>query len=126
MTATSRPPISVVIADDVREFRELLRVQLERDEEFLVVGEAGDGETAIRIVEQAQPHCLLLDLAMPVMDGLEAIPEIRRVSPETKIAVLSGFEAALLAPASLDLGADLYLEKGSAVSSLSASLRGLF
>ena len=61
---------------------------------------------------------MILDLAMPVMDGLEALPEIRVRSPESKIVVLSGFNASQMSAEALSLGASSYLEKGGIVDRL--------
>jgi len=115
--------IRVVIADDVPDLRALLRTQLELEDGFDVVGEAADGRAAIDVVEETRPDCILLDLAMPVMDGLQAIPEIRRLGPGIVIVVLSGFEAATVAEAALDAGADVYLEKGASLATIAETLR---
>lgn len=77
--------VRVVIADDVPEIRQLLRRVLTPSRGFHVVGEAGDGRTAVELAVSLQPDAVLLDLAMPVMDGLSAIPEIRQRSPGTKL-----------------------------------------
>ncbi|MDQ3915833.1 MAG: response regulator transcription factor [Actinomycetota bacterium] len=103
---------TVVLADDTPEIRTLLRLTLEDQGEIEVVGEAGDGAEAVKIVAELQPDALVLDLAMPVMDGFEAIPEVRRKAPETKIIVLSGFDDDLMSQRALALGADMYFEKG--------------
>lgn len=103
---------TVVLADDTPEIRTLLRLTLEDQGDIEVVGEAGDGAEAVKIVSELQPNALVLDLAMPVMDGFEAIPEVRRRAPETKIIVLSGFDRATMSERALSLGADMYFEKG--------------
>ncbi|HYP23197.1 MAG TPA: response regulator transcription factor [Actinomycetota bacterium] len=103
---------TVVLADDTPEIRTLLRLTLEDQGDIEVVGEAGDGAEAVKIVSELQPNALVLDLAMPVMDGFEAIPEVRRRAPETKIIVLSGFDTGLMSERALSLGADMYFEKG--------------
>jgi DNA-binding NarL/FixJ family response regulator len=103
---------TVVLADDTPEIRTLLRLTLEDQGEIEVVGEAGDGAEAVKIVSELQPNALVLDLAMPVMDGFEAIPEVRRRAPATKIIVLSGFDTSTMSERALSLGADMYFEKG--------------
>lgn len=115
----------VVLADDMLDFRLLMRLQLRRDSRFEVVGEAGDGAEAVKLVETEKPDAVLLDLAMPVMDGLEAIPEIRKRSPETKIVVLSGFEESHMAASVRSLGADAYVQKSGSFSGLIATLEDL-
>jgi YesN/AraC family two-component response regulator len=106
--------LRVVIADDAADFRFLLRMLLDGDDRFDVVGEAGNGQEAVTMSSEHQPHAVLLDLAMPVMDGLQAIPEIHRVAPETQIVVLSGFEEAQMGRRALSLKATAYIEKGQA------------
>jgi DNA-binding NarL/FixJ family response regulator len=77
-----------------------------------VVGEAADGEQAITEAARLQPDVVLLDLSMPRLTGLDALPEIKRVAPEAKVIVLSGFAMPVLAPDVLALGAARYIEKG--------------
>ena len=104
-------PLRVVIIDDTAELRDLLRIALSRGG-MSVVGEAGDGLTGIEAVRTAGPDVILLDLSMPVMDGLEALPHIRQLAPEAKIVVLSGFGADELTQRAIEAGADGYLQKG--------------
>lgn len=113
----------VLLVDDVAELRELVRIKLELAPGFTVVGEAANGVEAIELAAQTQPDYVLLDLAMPVMDGLEAISHIRRVAPNTKIAVLSGFDRQQLATLAIESGADLYLDKATALTELPAPLQ---
>ena len=115
-------PIRVLLADDAAAYRALLRMALEEDGRFAVVGEAGDGVEAVKLSDAEQPDVLLLDLAMPVMDGLQAIPEVRSRSPETKIVVLSGFSRDHLSDEAQSIGASAYLEKGTAVETIAETL----
>jgi YesN/AraC family two-component response regulator len=118
-------PIRVLIADDTPEIRRLIRMNLEHQRGFQIVGEAGDGAEAVALARAEQPDAIVLDLAMPILDGLQAIPEIRRLSPRTKIAVLSGFHDRTLARKALACGAHRYLEKGTAFAELASALREL-
>lgn len=118
-------PIRVLIADDTPEIRKLIRVNLELQGGFRIVGEAGDGAEAVALARAEQPDAIVLDLAMPVLDGLQAIPEIRRFSPRTKIAVLSGFHGRTLARKALACGAHRYLEKGMAFAEVASALQEL-
>ena len=104
----------VLLADDVEEIRMLLRLTLELDGRFEVVGEASNGKEAVEIVADERPDVVILDLGMPVMDGFRAIPEIARTSPETKILVLSAFDPST-ADQVLALGADAYMVKGETI-----------
>ena len=116
------PACRVLIADDTPDIRFLLRRALDGDPRFEVVDEAADGAEAIRLVASHRPDAILLDLAMPVMDGLQAIPEILRTAPNTKIVVLSGFDAASMSKEALDRGAHAYLEKGASILEITTLL----
>jgi CheY-like chemotaxis protein len=105
--------ISVVLCDDVAEMRALLRYTLEDDPAVCVVGEAENGVEGARMIAELKPDVVLLDLAMPEMDGLEAIPEIASSSPHTGIIVFSGFAADRMSESAIRSGADRYLEKGA-------------
>jgi DNA-binding NarL/FixJ family response regulator len=103
----------VLLADDAEELRRVLRVCLEHDGRFSIVGEAGDGEEAVQLAASVQPDVILLDVAMPVVDGLEAIPRLQQVAPDAKIAVLSGFSTGSVGTEAVRRGAHHYLEKGT-------------
>ncbi|HEX4979534.1 MAG TPA: ATP-binding protein [Acidimicrobiales bacterium] len=114
--------VRVVLADDTTEIRMLVRLGLELDGRFEIVAEAGDGEAAVRACRDLQPDVAVLDLAMPVMDGLEAIPHVREVSPHTQIVVLSAFSSNHMAAEARRAGADAYVEKGGASDHLARVL----
>jgi len=114
--------LRVVLADDTAEYRLLLRIILEQDGRFEVVAEAADGAEAVRATTAERPDALVLDLAMPVMDGLQVIPEVRAASPETAIVVLSGFARGQLDRDALARGASAYVEKGEAFSIIVSTL----
>ena len=118
-------PISVVLADDTEEIRHLLRLALSTDDRFEVVGEASDGAQAIEVVASVRPDAVVIDLAMPVMDGLQAIPEIRKEAPDAKILVLSGFDARQMSNEALSRGAHDYVEKGGDLTDLATRLVSL-
>lgn len=116
-------PITVFLVDDVPDMRMLLRLVLEADPELRVVGEAGDGAVAVEEIGRAQPDIVLLDLSMPGMDGLEAIPLIHEVAPGTRIVVFSGYTAGRMAETALARNAARYVEKGSDIELLPAIVR---
>jgi signal transduction histidine kinase len=116
-------PARVLLADDTADIRTLLRIVLSRHDDFEVVAEAADGREAVAMARSVVPDLVLLDLAMPVMDGLEAIPGVRAVAPDCKIVVLSGFTADRMASQALEVGADAYVEKGTAPDRLVHELR---
>jgi DNA-binding NarL/FixJ family response regulator len=103
----------IVICDDQAAFRELIEAVLELEPELEVVGHAADGQQAIEVVGELEPDVLLLDVAMPVMDGLEALPHIRAVSPRTRVVMLTGVAAESVRQRALDAGAALFVEKGA-------------
>jgi DNA-binding NarL/FixJ family response regulator len=113
----------VYLVDDVPELRELIRLGMEEDPGFEIVGEAGDGRTALAGIAETRPKAVLLDLSMPDMNGLEVIPEIREGDPEVAIIVLSGFAAERMGPVSLERGADGYIEKGTPIQDLRDATR---
>jgi signal transduction histidine kinase len=115
----------VLLVDDVADLRFLLRVVLDSDGGFDVVGEAGDGQTAVELCERLSPDVILLDLSMPTMDGLEALPRLRAAAPGAKILVLSAFERGRVGPSAADLGADAYVEKGTSPPEVVDALRTL-
>jgi DNA-binding NarL/FixJ family response regulator len=120
---TEEGPISVYLVDDVPELRELIRFGMEDDPTFEVVGEAGDGRSALEGIAATHPAAVLLDLSMPDMNGLEAILEIRKSDPDVAIIVLSGFSADRMAPPTLERGADRYVEKGTPMGELLEATR---
>ncbi len=113
------PMHSVVIADDAVGIRELMRTLLTLEPDFSVVGLAADGAAAVALVAQTQPDLVVIDVSMPVMNGIEAIAEIRLVSPSTRIAVLSGEQR------SKPDGADAHIEKGTSNEIVIDTLRSL-
>lgn len=115
--------IRILIADDYTPFRIMLRYLLTDQPDFEVVGEAPDGEVAVRLAEELQPDVVMLDLAMPNLDGWEAIPLLRRVAPDAQIVVLSGFPLTRLRDASLHEHIARYLEKGEPADVLCAAVR---
>jgi DNA-binding NarL/FixJ family response regulator len=86
-------PVRVVIADDQRLFAEALEAILSTDARIAVVGRAADGASAVDLVRDEQPDVVLMDIAMPVMDGIEAAEKIRVEVPTARVIVLTGSEA---------------------------------
>jgi DNA-binding NarL/FixJ family response regulator len=117
--------IRVALVDDDAELRKLFRIILELEGAFHVVGEAGDGKSAIRLAQECQPDLVLLDLEMPVMDGLDALPLILESAPQTKVVVVSGFPADSMADSARAAGAVAYLSKGISANALVDELRSV-
>jgi DNA-binding NarL/FixJ family response regulator len=116
---------SVVVCDDHPAFRELIAAVLGLDTELEVVGEAGDGRQAIDIVRELQPDVLVLDLAMPELDGIEALPLIREASPNTRVIIVTGFGSESVKQRALAAGAERFVEKGTDVDELVDQIKGL-
>lgn len=114
-----------MIADDADDVRYLLRRVVESHELYEVVGEARNGREAVDLVASHRPELILLDVSMPVMDGLEAIPLIRKASQDTKILMISGLHAEYIATAARELGANGYVEKGTGRNELIEAISAL-
>ena len=122
--AGGQPP-SVLLVDDTADLRALVRMALERRGDFRVVAEAGDGREGVDTAKTHQPDVVLLDIAMPVMSGLEALPLIREVCPTATVIMLSGFGADKMAAQALDAGADGYIQKGQPIRALLAQVSSM-
>lgn len=109
----SAAPLRVLLADDSDSLRLLMQVTLDDHPGFSVVATAIDGVEAVEMAQRQQPDLVLLDIAMPRMDGLEAIAPIRSVCPDARIAIFSGYSEARMGTAARAAGADLYLEKAA-------------
>lgn len=105
--------LQVLIVDDSALVRRQVAAQLEGTGRFDLVVTAEDGNEAIGLAELMQPDIVLLDLSMPGLGGLEALPLVLAVSPHARVIVMSGDRAAEMAPAVLAAGAVGYLEKGA-------------
>ena len=114
--------IGVLICDDVGAMRALLAIVVDMQPGLHVVGEAQDGTQAIAQAERLQPDVILLDISMPIVTGLDALPAIKRVAPAAKVIALSSFEAVAVAADVLASGADRYLEKGAGPDAITAMI----
>lgn len=120
MTVTSVDVRRVLVVDDAEDLRFLLRMTLDRSEGLEVVGEAADGVEAVEQARALRPDVVLLDVAMPRMDGLQALPLIREAVPGVRVIVLSGFNEGTMADNARAAGADHYVVKGGPLSELVA------
>ncbi len=103
--------LRIVLADDHTILREGLRALLSADPNFEIVGEAGNGREAVRCVEKLGPDLLLMDLSMPRMSGMDAISEIKKRYPETKIIALTVHKTEEYLLSTLQAGVDGYVLK---------------
>jgi PAS domain S-box-containing protein len=113
---------SVVLVDDSKEVRAVVH-RLLQSAGFDVVGEAADGDEGIILAFRQQPALLLLDTSMPKVDGIEALPAILALSPETRVVMFTGFEEPGLAARARELGAADFIEKSIHLEDLPARLR---
>ena len=112
--------ITAYVWDDVSELRGRVRQALEEGGEVRVVGDAGEPKKALREIGALKPDVVVLDLAMPGMDGLEALPMIRAAAPGVCVVVFSGFVEERMAPIALAHGAAHYVQKGADLAELRA------
>lgn len=110
--------VRVLIVDDQADFRKLMRRRLESDGRFEVVGEAANGREAVELAEEHEPDTAIVDLEMPIMDGLDAIRAMRDRAPNVKSVVLSAYGADVASEAANRMGAYAYLEKGTAIDQI--------
>ncbi len=115
----------IIIAEDHTILREGLRSLLSSDPDLEIVGEAQDGQEAIRCVEKFKPNLVLMDLSMPRMTGLDAIKEIKKRSAETKILVLTVHKNEEYIVATLQAGADGYALKDSTHAELGIAIKNV-
>ncbi len=115
----------VVLAEDHTILREGLKSLLSTNQDFEVIGEAGDGREAIQSVEKLKPDLILIDLSMPRMNGMEAIREIRRLSKEVRIVVLTVHKSEEYILGTFKAGADGYVLKDATHEELLMALRSV-
>ena len=113
---------TIVVVDDAPEVRAVLRSVFQFSGQLDVVGEGADGAAAVELAGLHHPAIMLLDVSMPGMDGLEALPGVRRASPETRVVMYSGFDEAGLATRTAQLGASAFIQKAGSFDDLVAEL----
>ena len=108
-----RSPIRVVLADDHAVVRKGIREFLEDDPDIVVVGEARDGQEALRLIDELRPSVAVVDIQMPTMTGIEATRQIKSAFQEVRVLVLTAYEDDPYVFALLRAGADGYLLKSA-------------
>jgi DNA-binding NarL/FixJ family response regulator len=123
----ARPPIAVLIVDDHAEFRVAVAHFLRDLPHVRIAGEARDGAEALRMAEQLAPDLVLMDLTMPVLDGLEATRAIKaRAGVAPKVIIVTMYAGAACRTAALHAGADAFVPKPDLVARLATVLDELF
>jgi len=116
-------PIRVMLVDDHEIVRRGLALFLEGFEDMELVGQAGDGEEAVRLCGEVQPDVALMDLVMPMMDGPAAIRRIRELYPAVKVVALTTFRDKELVHSTLQAGAVGFLYKDASIDELAGAIR---
>lgn len=117
--------IEVIIADDHVLFREGTRSLIEQEQDIEVVGEANDGEEAVALVTKLHPHVVLMDIAMPKVNGIEATQQIKARHPATAVLILTAYDNDQYIVALLEAGAAGYLLKNVSGKELVNAIRAV-
>ncbi len=120
---TSATETKVMIVDDHEIMRDGLRELLHQSGDFDVVGEAADGEAAVRIAQELRPDVIVMDVMMPIKDGIDASREITETLPDTRVLILTAATEEDAALEALAAGATGYLQKYSGKKELLRTLR---
>jgi DNA-binding NarL/FixJ family response regulator len=118
-------PTGVLLVDDHTAIRQALRMMLESEADMVVVGEAGDGAEGVAAAARLEPDVTIVDLAMPGMGGLAAIPALRRAAPRTAVLVFTMHENAAYVHVAMRTGARGYLLKSAHKEELLSAIRAL-
>lgn len=114
---------AIILADDHQVLREALRLLLETQTDFQVVAETGDGLDAVQLTEKHKPDVLIVDMMMPGLSGLEVARRTKRLSPATKVIVLSMYDTESYVVESLQAGVSGYVLKQSSSQELVFAIR---
>jgi len=118
-------PITIVLADDHKMFREALKLSLSSVADILLVGEAGSGAETLAAVTATRPDVLILDIALPDMNGIEVAKELKRSFPALGIVALSGYADRMFVEEMLKAGAAAYVVKSAGADELVAAIRAV-
>jgi len=118
--------IRILLAEDHVVVRQGTRQLLERERDFEIVGEAGDGEEAVHLASQLKPDVVVMDVAMPKLSGIEATKQIKAVLPTTRVLVLTGYDYDEYIFSMLEAGAAGYLLKSVSGDELISAVRAVY
>ncbi len=113
MTAKTENPIQVIIADDHVLYRAGVKTALSSKKDIKVIAEADNGAHLLTLLKAVQPDVILLDIQMPIMDGVTALPEIKKLYPHIKVIMLTMMDDHSMITRLMELGANSYLTKTS-------------
>ena len=117
--------ITVLLAEDHQIVREGLRVLLHTEQDIQIVGEAWNGNQAVKLAQEINPEVVVMDISMPELNGLDATRQIKRAVPETKVLVLSSYDDLECVDEMIDAGVTGFLSKRSAGTHLSEAIRAV-
>lgn len=118
--------IRILIADDHTLLRNGICALLEDEQDMVIVGEASDGREAVRLAGQLKPNVVLMDIAMPLLNGLEATRQIKREHPEVNVLVLTMYDHEEYFRQMLEVGASGYIIKRAAATELVSAIRAVY
>ncbi len=118
-------PIRIVIADDYSMFREGVHLMLEKQDELIITGEAGDGSELLKVVHETKPDLVIIDIEMPVMNGIEATQAIKKEFPQTGVIALTMFSDDHLIADMVEAGASGYLLKSTTKEELIEAVKAV-
>jgi DNA-binding NarL/FixJ family response regulator len=115
--------LRVLLCDDMRQVRLILRTEMSLECDLEIVGEATNGAEAIELARGSQPDVVILDLTMPVMNGLEALPLIREAAPSARVIMLSAHGTSDMKDKAVAAGASRYIEKTASTREIVDAVR---
>jgi DNA-binding NarL/FixJ family response regulator len=119
------PPFRIVVAEDDESFLEAISLLLEQDDRFVVAGRASNGREAVALTEEVAPDAVVVDIEMPVLDGVEATRRLREAAPDLPIVAVSGHDYEERVLEIRQAGADDYVRKARLAEELPRVLAAL-
>jgi two-component system, NarL family, nitrate/nitrite response regulator NarL len=119
------PPLRILVAEDDESFLEAISLLLEQDDRFVVAGRARNGREAVALAEEVAPDAVVVDIEMPVLDGVEATRLLREVAPDLPIVAVSGHDYEERVLEIRQAGADDYVRKARLADELPRALAAL-
>jgi DNA-binding NarL/FixJ family response regulator len=119
------PPLRILVAEDDESFLEAISLLLEQDDRFVVAGSARNGREAVALAEEVEPDAVVVDIEMPVLDGVEATRRLREAAPDLPIVAVSGHDYEERVLEIRQAGADDYVRKARLADELPRVLAAL-
>jgi CheY-like chemotaxis protein len=119
------PPFRILVAEDEESFLEAISLLLEQDDRFVLAGRARNGREAVELVEEVAPDAVVMDIEMPVLDGVEATRRLREMAPDLPIVAVSGHDYEERVLEIRQAGADDYVRKARLAEELPRALATL-